>query len=296
MPERDDRAGSWSSRCLPIPMPSEPVACTWAPGGDGRNFTEDTSEPQAYEERSFTEYGKTRRRQPGAYPVQNAARKCTFCSYLLEQATLPACITTRIGGAMNFGDGNDPSILVNEVTLGQRIHLARLAGCGGDPSGRFSSTPTASITSWRRLGALNILIGNLDWKGVSHTAGAPTEKPRARAVLFNSAIIPPPLTPFGIDIIRGGAFYEKSTIFNGYPAKRPWYPMAGDVYQEVNPMAGGCLPQPHQGSVPVHGIARVRPARGHSLIPILRDPDKIPLIVSSNITIGETTLYAHYRI
>ncbi|MGQ9633927.1 MAG: 4Fe-4S dicluster domain-containing protein [Bryobacteraceae bacterium] len=99
-------------------MPSEPVAWTWAPDDDRRNFTEDTPEPQAYEERSFTEYGKTRRRQPGAYPVQNAARKCTFCSHLLEQAILPACITTCIGGAMYFGGGNDPSILVNEVTLG----------------------------------------------------------------------------------------------------------------------------------------------------------------------------------
>jgi len=87
---------------------------------DGRNFTEGTPAPQAYEERSFTEYGRSWQRKPGANALQNAARKCTFCSHLLEQAILPACVTTCIGGAMYFGDGNDPSSLVNEVTLGRR--------------------------------------------------------------------------------------------------------------------------------------------------------------------------------
>jgi len=87
---------------------------------DGRNFTEGTPEPQAYEERSFTEYGRIWRRKPGANALQHTARKCTFCSHLLEQAILPACVTTCIGGAMYFGDGNDPSSLVNEVTLGRR--------------------------------------------------------------------------------------------------------------------------------------------------------------------------------
>ncbi|MGQ9633926.1 MAG: hypothetical protein ACUVXB_06725 [Bryobacteraceae bacterium] len=60
------------------------------------------------------------------------------------------------------------------------------------------------------------------------------------------------------------------------------------------PSAGDAYPYPikvlflYMGS-PVYAL----PA-GHSLIPILREPDKIPLIVSSDITIDETTLYADY--
>ncbi|MCL6508313.1 MAG: hypothetical protein K6T59_14955, partial [Bryobacteraceae bacterium] len=105
---------------------------------------------------------------------------------------------------------------------------------------------------------------------------------------------PARLTPFGIDIIRGGASYEQSTIFAGYPAKRPWYPLASDVYQEVIPSAGDAYPYPikalflYMGS-PVYAL----PA-GHSLIPILMDTDKIPLFVCSDIVVGETSRYADY--
>jgi hypothetical protein len=31
--------------------------------------------------------------------------------------------------------------------------------------------------------------------------------------------------------------YEETTPFEGYPAKRPWYPFASDIYQEVLPSA-----------------------------------------------------------
>jgi len=144
------------------------------------------------------------------------------------------------------------------------------------------------------MGALNILIGNLDWKGGLVYGGGAYGETGGTGRPFQLSNHPAPLTPFGIDIIRGGASYEKSTIFAGYPAKRPWYPLASDVYQEVIPSAGDAYPYPikvlflYMGS-PVYAL----PA-GHSLIPILRDPDKIPLIVSSDITIGETTLYADY--
>lgn len=87
---------------------------------DGKTFTQDTPAPQPYEERPFPEYGNVWRRKPGANPLEGAARKCAFCSHLLEQAILPACVSTCIGGAMYFGDGSDPASLVNEVTSGRR--------------------------------------------------------------------------------------------------------------------------------------------------------------------------------
>ncbi len=87
---------------------------------DGKTFTENTPAPQGYEERSFIENGAEYSRKPGANPLKDTARKCTFCSHLLEVGVLPACVTTCIGGAMYFGDGNDPGSLVNEVTDGRR--------------------------------------------------------------------------------------------------------------------------------------------------------------------------------
>ncbi len=144
------------------------------------------------------------------------------------------------------------------------------------------------------MGALNILIGNLDWKGgLVYGAGAYGET-GGTGRPFQLGDHPAKIAPIGIDIIRGGATYETSTIFNGYPAKRPWYPLASDVYQEVIPSAGDAYPYPikalflYMGS-PVYAL----PA-GHSLIPILSNPDKIPLFVCSDITIGETSIYADY--
>ncbi len=88
---------------------------------DGRNFTEGTPRPQDYEARTFVENGKLYRRQPGANPLADTARKCTFCSHLLEVGVLPACVTTCIGGAMYFGDAADAGSLINEITEGRRV-------------------------------------------------------------------------------------------------------------------------------------------------------------------------------
>lgn len=144
------------------------------------------------------------------------------------------------------------------------------------------------------MGALNTLIGNLDWKGGLVYGGGAYGETGGTGRPFQLGGHPAKIIPFGIDIIRGGASYEKSTVFSGYPAKRPWYPLASDVYQEVIPSAGDAYPYPikalflYMGS-PVYAL----PA-GHSLIPTLMDPAKIPLFVCSDIMIGETSQYADY--
>ncbi|MBI4874848.1 MAG: hypothetical protein HY822_09480 [Acidobacteria bacterium] len=88
---------------------------------DGKTFTQGTPQAQAYEQRAFVENGKTYARKPGANPLQEVARKCTFCSHLLDVSVLPACVTTCVGGAMYFGDANNPASLINEVTQGRRV-------------------------------------------------------------------------------------------------------------------------------------------------------------------------------
>jgi len=142
--------------------------------------------------------------------------------------------------------------------------------------------------------ALNVLIGNLDWKGGLIYGGGNYGETGGAGRPFQLGDHPSPVTPFGITIIRSESSYEKSTLFAGYPARRPWYPLASDIYQEVIPSAGDQYPYPikalflYMGS-PVYAL----PA-GHALIPILKDTEKIPLFVANDIVIGETSLYADY--
>lgn len=88
---------------------------------DGKTFTQGTPRPQEYENRPFVENGKVYSRKPGENQLTDTARKCTFCSHLLEVGVLPACVTTCLGGAMYFGDANNPDSLINEITQGRRI-------------------------------------------------------------------------------------------------------------------------------------------------------------------------------
>lgn len=88
---------------------------------DGKTFTETTPAQQPYELRSFVENGQVHSRKQGASDLQESARKCTFCSHLLDVGVLPACVTTCVGGAMYFGDANNKSSLVNEITQGRRV-------------------------------------------------------------------------------------------------------------------------------------------------------------------------------
>ena len=102
------------------------------------------------------------------------------------------------------------------------------------------------------------------------------------------------MTPFGLNIIRAGDYYEESTIFEGYPAKRPWYPLASDVYQEVIPSMGDAYPYPVKVFILYLGAPVYALPGGHALIPILADPEKIPLFITCDIVISEHSLYADY--
>lgn len=88
---------------------------------DGRTFTEGTPRQQEYENRTFVENGKVYSRKPGGNQLADVARKCTFCSHLLDAGVLPACVTTCVGGAMYFGDANNAGSLIQEITQGRRV-------------------------------------------------------------------------------------------------------------------------------------------------------------------------------
>jgi tetrathionate reductase subunit A len=98
-----------------------------------------------------------------------------------------------------------------------------------------------------------------------------------------------------VDIIRHGTkSYDKSTLFKGYPAKRPWYPFSSDIYQEVIPSIGDAYPYPVKALMLYMGSPVYALPAGHKLIEILSDPKKLPLFFASDIVIGETTMYADY--
>jgi tetrathionate reductase subunit A len=150
-----------------------------------------------------------------------------------------------------------------------------------------------NVVAWFTL---NLLIGNYDWRGgmikatTYDVSGAKPGQP------FNLAKMNPgKLTPFGISIIRHEVKWQDTTLYDGnYPARRNWYPLSSDIYQELIPSMGDAYPYPikalfiYMGS-PVYAL----PA-GHTNIEILKDPKQIPLIVASDIVVGETSMYADY--
>ncbi|RJO62438.1 MAG: molybdopterin oxidoreductase [Dehalococcoidia bacterium] len=151
-----------------------------------------------------------------------------------------------------------------------------------------------NVISWY---SLNLLIGNYDWQGgmiqlsAYDTVGAKAAGP------FNlNTMRPGVLGPFGISVIRHDVKYETTSLYlsDGYPAKRNWYPLASDLYQEQITSAGDGYPYGikvlfiYMGS-PIYSV----PA-GNKMIEILADPTKIPLVVASDIIVGETSMYADY--
>ncbi len=144
---------------------------------------------------------------------------------------------------------------------------------------------------------LNLLIGNYDYAGgmtvakAYDQAGGKEGQPFPVAKMVNGG-----LKKFGADIIRSQVKYETTTIFEDYPAKRPWYPLATDIYQEIVPSIGDAYPYPIKAMFLYMGSPVYALPAGHTNIEVLKDPEKLPLFVCFDITIGETSMYADYII
>jgi anaerobic selenocysteine-containing dehydrogenase len=154
---------------------------------------------------------------------------------------------------------------------------------------------------------LNLLIGNYDWKGglakasTYDVTGGKTDKitrpdgsEAEWAQPFPVTKIDGRLNPFGISVIRHGDKYEDTTLFSGYPARRPWFPLASDIYQEIIPSIGDAYPYPVKALFIYMGSPLYALPAGHTNIEILADVKKVPLVVANDIVIGETSMYADY--
>ncbi len=155
-----------------------------------------------------------------------------------------------------------------------------------------------NVISWYNLA---LLIGNFDWRGgqvyasTYDLSGAKAEGP----ILFSKAD-PGALVPFGLSLIRHDVKYEESTIYmdlpedQHYPAKRNWYPLASDVYEEIIPSAGDMYPYPIKAAFMYMGSPVYSLPGGHTWIEILSNVEKLPLFVANDLIVGETSMYADY--
>ena len=147
---------------------------------------------------------------------------------------------------------------------------------------------------------LNLLIGNPDWKGgLSKGGGHWHEFGGKPGNIYNfKKMHPGALTPFGTRITREKDHYENSSIFReeGYPARRPWYPFSSNVYQEIIPSFAHGYPYPCKILFLHMGTPALASPAGNKCIEMLRDPGKIPLFISCDIVIAETSMYADYII
>ena len=146
---------------------------------------------------------------------------------------------------------------------------------------------------------LNMLIGNIDHVGglvpgggAWDSMGAKPGQPFDLAKLHTGV-----LKQFGVKLTREASGpYQTSTLFarDGYPAKRPWFPVTDDVYQEVIPAAYAGYPYPIKILWLHYGTPVLATPAGHLQIKMLEDTEKIPLFIATDIVVGETSMYADY--
>ncbi|HVJ47609.1 molybdopterin-dependent oxidoreductase [Desulfitobacterium sp.] len=157
---------------------------------------------------------------------------------------------------------------------------------------------TNGFQAGRAICVLNLLVGNVDHRGGYQSGGSTLSYMGDKNGRYLVAKLHPgAVKPTGIRISRDQAKYEDSTEFkkNGYPAKRPWFPLTKDVYQEVVAGVVDGYPYPckilwlHMGT-PAYSI----PAVKDKLIAALKDTKKIPLFISTDIVIGDTSMFSDY--
>jgi anaerobic selenocysteine-containing dehydrogenase len=144
---------------------------------------------------------------------------------------------------------------------------------------------------------VNLLIGNFDYAGGTIKLSTYDRKGSKKGQPFPVLSMwgEEEMSAFGVDMIRTGVTYEKTTLFDGtYPTKRPWFPIASDVYQEDIPSIGDAYPYPVKILMTYMAALPYSLPGGQKVIEILADTKKIPLFIASDIMIGETSMYADY--
>ena len=166
---------------------------------------------------------------------------------------------------------------------------------GGTMSGSGFYTTFAIAT-------LNNLIGNLNVKG-GWVMDAGPFGPFGPGPRYNFAQFKGAVKAHGVALSRNRFPYERTSEFrrkkeagqNPYPAKAPWYPATGGLSSEM--LAAGLLGYPYplkawinHMSNPVYAMCGFE----NTLAEALKDPAKLPLFISVDPFINETSALADY--
>ena len=146
------------------------------------------------------------------------------------------------------------------------------------------------------LVTLNLMVGNVDWKGGLNAGGgawASYGGKQGQPFDLNKQHTGK-MAAFGVKITREGVQYEATTLFKGYPAPRPFYPYTSNVYQEVIPAIDAQYPYPAKVLWLHMGTPALAVPGGGDQIRMLRDLDRVPLFIADDVVIGETSMYADY--
>jgi len=149
-----------------------------------------------------------------------------------------------------------------------------------------------NVMAWYTL---NCLIGNVDHAGgmIKGTSYQYTGD-KAKGPFVLSGMTNGKNAKFGLDILRTATTYEKSTLFGEYPAPRPWFPLATDLYQEDVASMDSMYPYQVKALMLYMSAINYALPAAHKVTEALADPKKIPLIFTTDILVGETSTYADY--
>ncbi len=169
---------------------------------------------------------------------------------------------------------------------------------------RGATMHSQGIYAGLAINSLNMLIGNMNWKGgVVRNSGGPGWA----GGLYDLATIDDAPVVSGAHVSRIDArsdiAYEDTTEFrrkleetgDGYPSTRPWFPFthAGITTEAI---AAAHTSYPYNVKIWINYFINQR----HSVPGGIRfeetfsDPDRIPLFISVDTTISETSIYADY--
>jgi len=182
------------------------------------------------------------------------------------------------------------ALAVELSSHGRKVSIEHYRGPVGHTNGTY--------TSWSIIN-LNTLFGNFNWKGGHVFGGSHWHETGGKAGnKYSPKTVVGGVSPTGIQVTRVLSDYENTAEFanNGYPARRPWFPFANHFnYQEVIPSIEDAYPY-SVGALILYwnDIAYSTPAGKATVQRVLADQAKIPLIVSIDIEMGETTAYADY--
>lgn len=240
--------------------------------------------PHSGVERAILDVDRRLRLADGAVRVRS-------CFNLLKEAAFQYTLEEYAGAA-----GVEPG-LISEVAHEFSAHAPKAAVCQYHGAGNYVNGVPAAYA----VAVLNALVGSLQRRGGYLTSGGGAAS--WKRGVFDLIDFKGKRKPRGVKISREKAAYQETSEFqsavkagkNPYPAKRPWFPFTKGGLS-VEALAGMDQGYPYKASAlflyfynPVYSTPG-----GQRFASTLQDTDKVPLLVSIDIGINESNIYADY--